>query len=51
MDKRVTMSMNEIKRLSVIQQVEGKRLTGAEAAQYLKLSLRQVRRLVAKYRE
>lgn len=45
------MSMNEIKRVSVIQQVEGKRLTGAEAGQYLKLSLRQVRRLVAKYRE
>jgi transposase len=51
MDKRVTMSMNEIKRLTIMQQIEDKRLTGAEAAKYLKLSLRQVRRLIAKYRE
>jgi len=45
------MSMNEIKKLYVVQQVEDKKLTGSEAAQHLKLSLRQVRRLVAKYRE
>jgi len=45
------MSMNEIKKLYVVQQVEDKKLTGSEAAQHVKLSLRQVRRLVAKYRE
>jgi len=44
------MSMNEIKKLYVVQQVEDKKLTGSEAAQHVKLSLRQVRRLVAKYR-
>jgi len=34
-----------------MQQVEDKRLTGAEASQHLGLSLRQVRRLMVKYRE
>jgi transposase len=43
--------MNEIKRLYVVQQtIEGK-MTGKQAAERLGLSLRQVRRLVAKYRE
>ena len=51
MEKRVTMSMNEIKRLNIMQQIEDKRLTGAEAAIHLKLSVRQVRRLVARFRE
>jgi transposase len=45
------MSMNELKRLYVIQQVEERKMSGAEAAKHLQLSLRQVRRLVAKYRE
>lgn len=42
--------MEEIKRASVIDQVENKKMTGAEASQHLGLSIRQVRRLVAKYR-
>jgi len=40
------MSMNEIKRLNVMQPVEGKKLTGSDAAKHRKLSLQQVRRLV-----
>jgi transposase len=51
MDERVTLSMNEIKRLYVIQQVSEKKMTAGQAAQHLGLSLRQVRRLVAKFRE
>jgi transposase len=51
MDKRVTLSMNEIKRLYVLQQVEEKQMTGMEAARRLGLSLRHMRRLLAKYRE
>lgn len=42
--------MEEIKRASVIEQVEKKKMTGAEASQHLGLSIRQVRRLLAKYR-
>ena len=42
--------MDEIRKLEVIQKVEGKQLTGKEAANRLRLSERQVRRLIAKYR-
>lgn len=45
------MNKKEIKRMYVIQQVEDKRLSGAEAAKHLGLTLRQVRRLVVRYRE
>jgi transposase len=51
MNERVTISMKEIKRLSVMQQVEDKKMTGREASQHLGLTLRQVRRLLAKYRK
>lgn len=51
MDKRVTLTMNEIRRLYVMQQIEDKQITGSQAAQLLGLSLRQIRRLIAKYRE
>jgi transposase len=51
MDKRVTMNKKDIKRLYVIQQVEDKKLSGVEASNHLGLSLRQIRRLVARYRE
>ena len=51
MSERVTLSMNEIKRLYVLQQMQDRKMTGPEAAQQLGLSLRQVRRLLAKYRE
>jgi transposase len=51
MNKRVTFSMNEIKRLYVMQQIGEHQLTGPQAAELLGLSLRQIRRLFAKYRE
>jgi len=50
MNERVTLSMEEIKRGYVLQQVEEKKLSGREAAQRLGLSLRQVRRLLVSYR-
>ena len=43
--------MNEIKRVYVLQQVQEHQLTGRQAAERLGISLRQVRRLIAKYRE
>jgi len=43
--------MKEIKRLYVIQQVEEGQLTGTQAAELLGLSIRQVRRLITKYRQ
>jgi len=51
MDERVTFTMKEIKRLYVIQQVEDKKMTGREASYHLGLSIRQVRRLLVKFRE
>lgn len=51
MNERVTFSMKDIKRFYVVQQVEDKKMTGREASQHLGLSLRQVRRLLAKYRK
>jgi len=51
MNERVTISMKELKRLYVVQQVEDKKMTGPEASQQLGLSIRQVRRLIAKYRK
>jgi len=51
MNKKVTLSMDEIKRLDVIHKVESNQLTGKQAAERLRLSERQVRRLIARYRE
>jgi len=51
MDKRVTFSMNEIKRLHILQQIVDQQITGKQAAQRLGLSLRQIRRMIASYRE
>jgi transposase len=45
------MSMNEIKRVYVLQQMADGKMTGTEAAKHLRLSLRQVRRIQVKYRE
>ena len=50
MNERVTLSMDEIKRMYVLLQVEERKLSQREAAQPLGLSLRQVRRLLEKYR-
>jgi transposase len=51
MNKRVTFNMKDIKRIYVVQQVEDKKMTGREASDQLGLSIRQVRRLMVKYRE
>ena len=45
------MSQQELSRLEVIQRVGGKRLTQREAATLLKLSVRQVKRLLRAYRQ
>ncbi len=50
MSERVTLNMKDIKRLYVVQQVDERKMTAKEAAESLSMSMRQVRRLVAKYR-
>ncbi|WP_246585315.1 ISNCY family transposase [Thiorhodospira sibirica] len=49
--EHITMSHKEIDRLEMIQAVANKHLRQAEAAQRLGLSVRQVKRLVRRYRE
>ena len=51
MEKRVILSMKEQMRLKVVTEIEARRITGPEAAKVLRLSLRQVRRIVAAYRK
>lgn len=51
MDEKVTLNMKEQKRLQVLNQVLAGQITAPEAAQSLGLSLRQVRRLIAAYRQ
>lgn len=51
METRVTFNMKEIKRLHLIKQIVDHQMTAPPAAEQLGLSLRQVRRLVAKYRQ
>ncbi|OZB57655.1 MAG: hypothetical protein B7X35_00490 [Halothiobacillus sp. 14-56-357] len=48
--EHITMSYQEINRLGVIQQVVGKRLRQGDVALQLGVSVRQVKRLVARYR-
>jgi transposase len=50
-EKRVTLTIKELKRLKVMQEMEAGRMTASEAAGSLELSVRQVRRLMAAYRE
>ena len=47
----ITLSIGELDRVSVIQDVIGKRLRQHQAARCLGLSVRQVKRLVRRYRE
>ena len=47
----ISMSTRELKRLHVIQQVTEKRFKQAKAAEYLELSLRQIKRLVKRFGE
>ena len=51
MNERVTMNNKEIKRISVMQRMEDQKITGREASQHLGVTIRQVRRLIARYRE
>ena len=51
MEKLVTMSANELSRLEIMQRLKEKRLKQKEAAEMLGLTVRQVKRLVSKYRK
>ncbi len=46
----ITMSMNEMKRLHLVQKTEEKLLTQQQAAQMLNLSDRHFRRIIARFR-
>ena len=43
--------MNEIKRMHILQKIVEQHMTASQASELLGLSLRQVRRLIAKYRQ
>lgn len=49
-DKLVSMSDKKLKRLSVLQEVYDRRITQSKASQLLKLSDRQIRRLIQGYK-
>jgi transposase len=51
MDKRVTMKLKELKRLQMLQQIEARQMTAEQAAEIMGVTLRQTRRLIARYRE
>jgi transposase len=51
MDELLTMSHRELTRLEVMQRIKEKRLIQKEAAQILKISIRQVKRLWKAYRK
>ncbi len=50
MDKLLTMSSKELSRLEVMQRLVDKRMSQAEAAEVLDLSIRQLKRLLKAYR-
>jgi transposase len=47
----VTLSLKEERRLQVLNEIERRHITGKQGAVFMGLSLRQVRRLIAAYRE
>ena len=51
MGTTVTLSMSDLQRLHVVQALESGRITVTEAAEWLGRSVRQVRRIVKRYRE
>jgi transposase len=51
MEKRITLTMKEIKRLKVMSMLEEKLMTRTEAAEKLNISERQVYRIQKSYRE
>ena len=50
-NKKVTMTIKEIKRVEVVTLVETGKITGNQAAKMMGISLRQTRRVIKKYRE
>ncbi len=50
MDELLTMSKQELSRLGAMQPIKDKRLTQKEAAQMLKLSVRQIKQLYRAYK-
>jgi transposase len=50
MDELLTMSNQEITRLEAMQRIKDKRLTQAEAAELLKVSVRQIKRMYRAYK-
>lgn len=51
MEKKVTMTIKELKRMHVIQEINAGRMTAKAAGAILGLSVRQVRRLIKRQRE
>jgi hypothetical protein len=51
MGNLLTMSQKELDRLEIVKKIEEKRLTQAKGAKRLKISYRQMKRLVSKYRK
>jgi len=47
----LTMSIKELKRISIIEKVVDKKLTQIIAAEHLGITVRQIKRLVRKYRQ
>ena len=51
MERMVTLSMKELKRVALVERFEARLMRGAEAAEAMGLSLRQFRRIAAAYRK
>ena len=49
-NKKVTMTIKEIKRVEVMTLIEAGKITGSQAAKMMGISLRQTRRIIKKYR-
>lgn len=50
-EKKVTMTIEELKRVEVMTELERGGISGKEAAEIIKRSVRQTRRIIRKYRE
>ena len=50
-NKKVTMTIKELKRVEVMKLIEVGKMTGKQAAEIMKISLRQTRRIIEKYRQ
>ncbi len=50
-NKKVTMTIKEIKRVEVMTLIDAGKITGSQAAKMMGISLRQTRRIIKKYRK